>query len=290
MVAERMRNKSKCGRENCTMLNWGIFMKNMIKKVLYAVFMILLIFTVNISASAIDIDEDSDVKLIRIIDSREELLSYYHAFLATLPQGYSDTAALTPENTEAFIDYAVTQGLIADSETERNAVTKAIVRAEFEAVVLAGRVAGLTTAADFLDHSLQDNPGVLSFAPGSESSNQILNSAEGREIIAEFKSYVIGTEYQACNTNGTITLDSTTDLHLAYNQVYYNVQGIKSNGQWKLTITITDEYDFDHQPWENAMTDNLAVTALNNYAAYAESIGAIVPFYIRVVLTTSFRL
>ena len=49
---------------------------------------------------------------------------------------------------------------------------------------------------------------------------------------------------------------------------------MKSNGKWTLTITFTDTYDFDAQSWKNAMTDNALVTILNNYAAYAQSIGA----------------
>lgn len=36
------------------------------------------------------------------------------------------------------------------------------------------------------------------------------------------------------------------------------------------------------------MTDNVAVTALNNYAAYAQDIGAIVPYNITVTVKTTF--
>ena len=83
-------------------------------------------------------------------------------------------------------------------------------------------------------------------------------------------------------------LNSTTDLHLAYNNVNYSATGVKSNGTWTLTITFTDTYDFDAQSWKNAMTDNALVTILNNYAAYAQSIGAIVPYNVTVTVQTTF--
>lgn len=83
-------------------------------------------------------------------------------------------------------------------------------------------------------------------------------------------------------------MNSTTDLHLAYNKVSYYVTGIKSNGVWTLTITFRDTYDFEKQAWENAMTDNVVVTALNNYAAYAQDIGAIVPYGITVTVRITF--
>lgn len=262
--------------------------KSKLFRTVSALLVLVLVFSSSTIVLAADINADSTVSLISLVEKDEELLSYYHEYLATLPEGYSDAAALTPENTEAFIQYAVDQGMINDTLAERGVITKAIVRAEFKVVVLGGQVAGFTTAADFLDHSLQDNPSMLTYAYGSSISNQILNSAEGREIVEEFKSCVKDTNYTSCNTNGTIALDSTTDLHLAYNNVYYNVQGFKTDGQWTIQIIVNDLYDFDEQPWKNAMTDNIVVTALNNYAAYAESIGAIVPYAIHVFIRTSF--
>ncbi|MEQ2543297.1 hypothetical protein WMO27_18525, partial [Lachnospiraceae bacterium CLA-AA-H183] len=74
-------------------------------------------------------------------------------------------------------------------------------------------------------------------------------------------------------------------LWIVYN---YSATGVKSNGKWTLTITFTDTYDFDAQSWKNAMTDNALVTILNNYAAYAQSIGAIVPYNVTVTVQTTF--
>ena len=97
-----------------------------------------------------------------------------------------------------------------------------------------------------------------------------------------------GEESFARTTSGSTTLNSTTDLHLAYNKVSYVASGTKSNGKWTLTIKFKDTYNFEKQAWENAMTDNVVVTALNNYAAYAQDIGAIVPYDITVTVKTTF--
>ena len=75
---------------------------------------------------------------------------------------------------------------------------------------------------------------------------------------------------------------------MAYNKVSYKVVGKKVNGKWNLTITFSDRYDFETQAWKNSMTDNAAVTIMNNYAAYAQSIGAIVPYDVKVTVTKTY--
>ena len=76
-----------------------------------------------------------------------------------------------------------------------------------------------------------------------------------------------------------------TDLYLAYHNMDYSIYGKKSGNTWTLTVTLTDTYDFDAQAWKNKMSRNPAVTVINNYAAYAQSIGAIVPYDITVKVT-----
>jgi hypothetical protein len=139
-----------------------------------------------------------------------------------------------------------------------------------------------------LNHSLQDNPSNLSYGSTTDMAKQIAGSTECTTIVNQFKSDVTGTNYVRKTNSGTTTLNSTTDLHLAYNNVNYSATGVKSNGKWTLTITFTDTYDFDAQSWKNAMTDNALVTILNNYAAYAQSIGAIVPYNVTVTVQTTF--
>ena len=120
-------------------------------------------------------------------------------------------------------------------------------------------------------------------------AKQIAGSTECTTIVNQFKQDVTGTNYVRKTNSETTTLNSTTDLHLAYNNVNYSATGVKSNGKWTLTITFTDTYVFDAQSWKNAMTDNALVTILNNYAAYAQSIGAIVPYNVTVTVQTTFQ-
>lgn len=221
--------------------------------------------------------------------TNEHALEYFKEFLASQssPTTVADVS-ITQDTLEAFTRYAVEEGIIADTAEQRGAITKAIVRAEFAIVVAGGDVAGFDTAADLLEHSLQDYPDDLSYGYTSSYAQQILNSSECQSIISDFKAYVTGKNLNARTTSGSKTLNSTTDLHLAYNKVSYYATGIKNNGVWTLTIKFRDTYDFQKQAWENAMTDNIVVTALNNYAAYAQDIGAIVPYDITVTIRTTF--
>ncbi len=218
----------------------------------------------------------------------EQAFEYFEEFLASQPSIASVEGNITQETLSAFAQYAVDEGIIADTAEQRGAITKAIVRASFAVVVTGGDLLGFDTAADLLDHSLQDSPSDLSYGSTSSYATQILNSSECKKIISDFKAYVTGKNLSARTTSGSTTLNSTTDLHLAYNKVSYIASGTKSNGKWTLTIKFKDTYDFEKQAWENAMTDNAAVTALNNYAAYAEDIGAIVPYDITVTVKTTF--
>lgn len=88
--------------------------------------------------------------------------------------------------------------------------------------------------------------------------------------------------------SGSTTLNSTEDLHLAYNKISYTIYGTKTNNVWTMRVVFNDTYDFEKAPWKNAMTSSAAVTAINNYAAYAQSLGAIVPYDIKVTVATTF--
>lgn len=216
-----------------------------------------------------------------------EVLDLYNAFLASRPEITSEEQP--PQKTvEEFVQYAVDQGVIQDEPVQKAAITKAVVRAEFKAVVAGGNAAGYTTAAAFLNHSLQDTPSNLSYSSGTTYSDQIKKSSEYKSILNKFKSDVKGKKLTQRTTSGSTTLNSTTDLHLAYNKVSYTAYGTKKNSTWTLNVVFTDTYDFEKESWKNAMTSNAAVTAINNYAAYAQSLGAIVPYKISVTVTATF--
>ena len=57
---------------------------------------------------------------------------------------------------------------------------------------------------------------------------------------------------------------------------------------WRVKFTFTDRYDFEVQAWKNAMTSSNVVTLLNNYAAYGQKIGAVVPYDIKIQFNMSF--
>lgn len=174
------------------------------------------------------------------------------------------------------------------SENDTRAITKNGVRSEFAIVAAGGRAMGFNTAAGFLDHSLQDSPSNLVYGQSSSYAAQILKSTECATLVREFRETVSGESLLTKNKSGSLTLSSTKDLHLAYNKVSYLARGVNNNGKWTLTIIITDTYDFETQKWKNSMTDSNVITIINNYAAYAQNIGAIVPYDIKVTVQTTF--
>ena len=161
-------------------------------------------------------------------------------------------------------------------------------RIAFQAVVFAGKRVGLDTAAEFLDHSLDDEPRNLVYGPTTEYAAQILNSSELSTITQKFIAAVSGKNLTYYRMTGTTTLDSTLDLMLAYNNVSYAVTGnITTFRKWSLTITITDTYDFKYTDWLTAITEVDATAVLNNLGAKAQSVGAIVPYDIQLTVNTT---
>lgn len=217
----------------------------------------------------------------------EEALQLYNDYLASLPKQARASNSTNPLND--FVEYAIKQDIIENTAEQRIGITKAIVRASFKTVVSAGRAAGYKAAATLLDHSLQDHPSNLSYVSTTTIASQISKSAECKAIVNDFKSYVKRKHLMARTTSGGTTLNSTTDLHLAFNNVDYVASGTKKNNVWTLKITFSDTYNFETQAWKNAMTSNSAVTVLNNYAAYAQSLKAIVPYKVKVTVQTTFR-
>lgn len=218
----------------------------------------------------------------------DEILQLYEDYLASIPSTMALEEDFSTIQLEGFADYAVEIGIIEDTVVQRAAITKAVVRAEFKVVVAGGNLCGYTTAATLLNHSLQDSPSSLSYGSTSSIATQITDSSEYKSIINDFKSKVSGTTVTYKSYTGSTTLNSTTDLHLAYNKVSYSVVGRKSNNKWTVTVTFSDTYDFETQAWTNSMTDNKVVTILNNYAAYAQSIGAIVPYNVTITTQTTY--
>lgn len=189
----------------------------------------------------------------------------------------------------AFVDYAAEQGMIEDTAESKNAVTKALVRLSFKAVVTGGNALGYKFAAELLDHSLQDSPSDKSYNRGSTRSNQVQNSSEFKSIVKNIKSQLAKTSKTVWSDTGSTTLNSTTDLFLALNKVSYIAGAEKVNGKWTIYIRFHDTYDFEYKDWMGAPgVSGAMATALNNYGAYANSIGAIVSYDIAIYTSATY--
>ena len=122
-----------------------------------------------------------------------------------------------------------------------------------------------------LNHSLQDNPSNLSYGSTTDMAKQIAGSTECTTIVNQFKSDVTGTNYVRKTNSGTTTLNSTTDLHLAYNNVNYSATGVKSNGVY-IAITGETEDFYSNEDIYNAsisMYDSEALALYNQYLEQA---------------------
>lgn len=221
--------------------------------------------------------------------SDQELERSWNAYLKS--SLHNDTESVSMQDIEEYVQYAVDEKIIQDTPQARASLTKAAVRTFFKGLANAGKIAGYKTAGDLLLHSLQDYPSNLSYGYTTRQAKQIQNASECKKIVSAFKSYVSGKKLSQRVTSGSTTLNSTTDLHLAYNRVSYVARGSKNSktGVWTLNIVFSDRYDFEKQAWKNAMTGNPAVTAINNMAAAAQNMKAIVPYNIKVTVKTTFK-
>ena len=204
---------------------------------------------------------------------------------------HKEEGTVSIQDIENYVQYAVDNNIIQDTPQARVALDKAVVRTFFKGVANAGKLLGFKTAGDLLLHSLQDYPSNLFYSYTSKQAKQIQNASECKKIVSDFQKYVSGKKLSQRGTSGSTTLNSTTDLHLAYNRVSYVASGSKNKktGVWTLSIVFKDKYDFEKQAWKNAMTSNPIVTEINNMAAEAQKIKAIVPYDIKVTVKTTFK-
>lgn len=217
--------------------------------------------------------------------SYDEIINLYNEY--TLQSRNSISSEISAkENINNFAQYAVERGIIPNTPQAVQGFTVAFLRAQFNIGADLGEAMGCPNAANFLRHSLQDNPVNVSFASGTLESNWIKNSVEFKNIVDAFHTYVKGKNLSARTTSGSTTLNSTSDLHLALNKVSYVASGTKSNGVWNLTITFKDVYNFEKAAW-GEMGGELA-TIVNNYAVIAQEQGAIVPYDISIAVKGSF--
>lgn len=143
-------------------------------------------------------------------------------------------------------------------------------------------------AVAFLQHSLQDNPSNLYYAPSTAFAGEVKGSRECRNLVTNYVNYVNYVKRmhfsKYSSGNQSTILNSTEDLHLALNQVNFVESGSKNSvGNWNLFITFSDTYDFDPS-WGSEDP----ATIMNNIAAYAQQGGVIVPYRVQIKIGTSF--
>lgn len=145
-------------------------------------------------------------------------------------------------------------------------ILKELVRVPFRAAAAVGYALGLRTAAELLNRSLQDHPEAWNQGVKSKYAEQIKKSVEYNNL-----------------SGGTITFDikNNPDLYLAYHGMKY------SYSEESDTVTFTDRYDFDFMEWEDTFSLQSIIVMVNNFAFFAQCIGAIVPYGISVTVNTA---
>lgn len=249
---------------------------------------ILGICAVPTTAQNIVIEEKQKICSDGLNLTQYDVRTYYDAFLESRNAQFAERANESNEIDE-FVQYAVDQGIILDTAEQREALTKEGYRLLLTPLVTIGNEAGLYTAATLLSRPLQDVPGNFVKNATSGYAIELINCDEIQELISEFSDYVRGENLQGRTISGSVALESTLNLELAYHLVDYVIYGTNKNGTWSLTIRITDEYDFDYIAWKEGMSAySAAVSIINNYAVDAQNAGAIVPYSIMITGNASF--
>lgn len=188
----------------------------------------------------------------------------------------------------AYLDYLVTQGVIDNTDEAReiaeNSIKQDLRDDIHSAMLVAGAYGKWPMASGFLSHSLNDAPPDLTYQSGSTYSNKVLNTIEMQGIISNVYRALSSTTGSYYTTSGSDKFEShgttdSQDAFLAIHYFNYSVSAIKNSatGKWSIRITLTDVYDYEihsgyGNPWDT----------INNTAAVAQSMGAIVPYNITI--------
>lgn len=173
--------------------------------------------------------------------------------------------------------------MIDDTYEAQATATKAVVRASMAAVVAGGSALGLYLSSQMLTHSLQDSPSNLTFNRGTVRSNQIKDSPAHKNLITTVKNRLRTQSGKLYSQTGSLTFSSPLDLNLSINKASYTLGAEKIGLRWDIYVRYHDTYNFEYQKWSSIT--NLpanAKTALNNYGALAQSIGAVVPYKVTI--------
>lgn len=251
---------------------------------------------VNIS-SEYNLDESEEYDLDEINTeinmSPNEVSSLYDEFVKqntktkSHPNGYDDI----PD----FVDYAVRNGYIEDTQIAKTRMSKEGYRTVFRTAAGTLKNFGLYYAGDFLANSLNDRPKTKSYASSSNLSADIKLQGgyqDSRNAIRSAirklpSSQTKYTRKNSFNLNRNGVNKKSWDMFLALHGVSYTANATKSTSKkWNYSMTVTDYYDFKPEKYQ----DSPIVNTVNNYAVNAMKAGAIVPFNIKVIINDSVNL
>ncbi|WP_256873631.1 hypothetical protein [Paenibacillus kribbensis] len=135
--------------------------------------------------------------------------------------------------------------------------------------------------ANLLQHSLGYKPGNLHFNEWSYEAQQIKKSKEHIAIVNDEVKKANANKVKSFSYNGSKGLESDKDLYNAFHNMYYEINGDYVDGQWKITTTYSDVYNFEYNfkqmftgnnklGWAAANLTNLMESwgTLNEYTSY----------------------
>ena len=142
-------------------------------------------------------------------------------------------------------------------------------------------VFGLENASWLLINSLQDNPPAVLYNDNSDLAGKIKKNSEFQAEMASLTKYP-----NVCiDRYGSVNLGfESRDLGLAIHNADYRVTGYFVDGKGKLSVTLTDTYDFKHQKYGGYNPYDYFVTFINNTANVFEGMGVINNYDIVVCL------
>ncbi|TKH36578.1 hypothetical protein C1I59_13300 [Paenibacillus polymyxa] len=135
--------------------------------------------------------------------------------------------------------------------------------------------------ANLLQHSLDYKPGNLNFNGWSYEAQQVKKSKEHIAIVNDEVKKANAKKVKSFSYNGSKGLESDKDLYNAFHKMKYKIDGTYVNGQWKITTTYSDVYNFEYNfkqmftghnklGWAAANLTNLMESwgTINEYTSY----------------------
>lgn len=295
-----------------------MFLKRVSKSIVAALTIVTIGTSMNSTVLAMEFNNDSsnNVDLVEFetmlgeMDSYEETKYDDDAIIEELNMSYNDMKSLYEEfsaqnpkainnvdgydDTNDFVNYAVSVGAIEDNEEVKARMTIDAYRLQFKTAGTLLKGLGYFYTGDFLLNSVQVKPSTKSYAASSNLAADIKLQTAYKNAKSALKKSVASlpsstTSYSKNNESLALSYSGINqkswDMYLAINKANYSVKCTKSSGKWSSTMTLTDTYNFEY--WNFSSAPNITkqiVTIINNYAVGAQKAGAIKPFSVKVLI------